>query len=338
MLQILDSPKICLMTLKDKFICEKAFSYRTSVFFLLTFMLLSSCATIMNKRNVHLAILTGVPVKVVFGNDTISSRKITSSRNRTEFVVPRQKDSIKLTLLTDSLKKNIVLHSGNSFAYWLNVVSTAGVGVLVDKSSNKRYTFPKQFSVDIKNAKTDSMIYLPKGFKEGMSRNAIKFTPLRLLFSHPGIELSYERYLGNCYSLQVGAAHLYNITFEYPSGNGYQLSLEGKYFDIPRIKGIVPYASIEAGYFNIRIEDTWQGYDSSGVTSSFNGNKTFLYVIPKIGAQNSFDNKFIIDFYIGLGVKHEHGVYYNEYSPYEAFIDDFWQMKPSLNLKLGFRF
>lgn len=159
-------------------------------------------------------------------------------------------------------------------------------------------------------------------------RNCVKITPLRFLISHPGIELSYERYLGKRFSAQVSWARLYNITWEHPSGEGYQLSLEGKYFDIEREPGTAPYIAIESGYFDISIPD--------GVNST--GNKRIQYLIPKLGVQVNISSRLILDAYFGLGIKHQMGTAYNTFNILREPDSDFWDLRIASNIKIGWRF
>lgn len=291
----------------------------------------------MNKENTRVAFITNTPVKVVLNKDTFIS-----VRNRTVVLVPRQKESFKVKILNDSIVRDLTIYSGNSFAYWSNIYMNFGLGLLVDKGTAKRYGYSKKVLVTMSNLVTDTLVFFPNSSRISIYNNNIKVTPLRLLFSHPGVEFTYERYIGKRFSAQLGAARLYNISFSEPSGSGYQYSLEGKYFDVKRVKKTVAYTSVEVGYFNIDISSLWSEYKttstSSKIVASYNGHKTFFYLIPKIGLQSNLGEILLIDFYLGIGVKHEQGHYLNTYSPYDTIDQDFWQAKPSFNLRIGLRF
>jgi len=289
---------------------------KRNLFFALLPILTCSCATIMNRPNTRVAIVTNTPVKVLIGSDTLLSWK-----NRVVLDVPRRKDPLKLIVFNDTVSRNIVIHSGNSFGYWCNIYGTLGIGTRVERSAAKRYAYPKKVSVSMNTAASDSFAYMPDDSRTSKFRNNLKISPLRFLFSHPGMELSYERYIGKRFSVQAAIAHLYNLSFEYDPGGGTQFNVEGKYFDIPRVKRLIPYVSMEAGYFDI--------------VGSDDGYKTFYYFIPKFGAQCSAGKRFIVDFYIGLGAKRQknHDIYNSDGSTWE-----YWQAKIAFNCKIGWRF
>ena len=107
---------------------------------LVTFVLaISSCATVFNSPTKQIAINTTSPAQVIYNNDTLST-----INNRAIIQVPRQKESLIIKIIGDSISKTININSKNSFAYWLNAYPTPmfWTGFSIDKKNPKRYTFP----------------------------------------------------------------------------------------------------------------------------------------------------------------------------------------------------
>jgi hypothetical protein len=59
-----------------------------------------------------------------------------------------------------------VIDSKNSFAYWFNIYTTCGLGMLVDKDRIKRYTYPDPVYIDLTNPSRPVTFYDPL-FKKG---------------------------------------------------------------------------------------------------------------------------------------------------------------------------
>ncbi len=109
--------------------------------------LLSSCATILNSPQTTVEVYTTQASKIIIGKDTLQTEN-----NRVELTLARAKDPITITSQTDSLNKTIQLKPKNSGAYWLNLLYTSFVGMLVERDNPKRFTYPKVVSIDSKNS------------------------------------------------------------------------------------------------------------------------------------------------------------------------------------------
>lgn len=107
---------------------------------------MTSCATLLNSRTKRIDIITNAPAKVILNN-----KPLESVNNRTKFIALRDIRPINITVYNDTLSKDIVIDSKNSFAYWLNIYPTMGLGLLVDKEKPKRYTYPSRVYIDMTN-------------------------------------------------------------------------------------------------------------------------------------------------------------------------------------------
>lgn len=108
--------------------------------------LLTSCATLFNTHYTKVNIQTKQDsVKVYF--DDSSNYVYTPAK----LVVERSSQPLKLTLETDSLKREISLPSQLAPEFWLgNVLNgTLGLGCLLDLSNQKRFTYPLKVYCDL---------------------------------------------------------------------------------------------------------------------------------------------------------------------------------------------
>lgn len=101
-------------------------------------LLLASCASLTNQEWTRSTIYTTEPTRIVFRNDTIKTL-----RNKAKLTLERKNAPIEIIAITDSLKKKVTINPINSFAYWANIPCNYGIGMLIDRTNPKRYTYPK---------------------------------------------------------------------------------------------------------------------------------------------------------------------------------------------------
>ena len=102
-------------------------------------VLLSSCATVGNRPYTRVLISTTKPSQIIYHGDTLQT-----SRNKVALTVDRKNEPVKITVLNDTLEKYIEIQPTNSFAYWANILYTFGIGMIADKHSPRRYTYPRR--------------------------------------------------------------------------------------------------------------------------------------------------------------------------------------------------
>lgn len=124
---------------------------QTAYILILTIML-SSCATIFNQPYKNITIYTTEPSKIVYKQDTVETQD-----NKAHLEVKRQKETLSIVAITDSLTKSITVKPKNSSMYWANLCLLYGVGMLVDMENPKRYSYPER--IYINSADTISKYY-----------------------------------------------------------------------------------------------------------------------------------------------------------------------------------
>jgi hypothetical protein len=124
--------------------------YRFLIFIpavLLTLLLFSSCATILNSATERIDIITTEPARVVALRDTFQQVNL-----RAKLEVPRSMQPLQVEVITGNTSKTYLIESGNSFAYWLNLYFNYGLGMLIDQNNPRRYTYPQRVYIDPKQS------------------------------------------------------------------------------------------------------------------------------------------------------------------------------------------
>lgn len=105
--------------------------------------ILSSCATILNPRHKAMSIYTPSPSKIIIRNDTLYTED-----NEAHFLVARSKAPLEVKFVAGSVEKAVSIPYRRSFAYYLNIPYTYGLGMFVDQTNPKRFTYPRRIYLD----------------------------------------------------------------------------------------------------------------------------------------------------------------------------------------------
>ena len=105
-------------------------------FFIIIILLFNSCASIFNGRKTIVKISSDTQSKIIYQQDTISINK------EEIYIRPiRSKNPLKITVLKDNLIEKFNLDRKVSSLLWLNLFYNYGLGILVDLTNNKRFTY-----------------------------------------------------------------------------------------------------------------------------------------------------------------------------------------------------
>ena len=105
--------------------------------------LFSSCATILNQPVQKIIITTGKNIKVISVEKAVLIDSSKHTHTPKEYFLTRSNTPLIINVQTDSTKNIIILKPKSSFAYWYNIISNFGIGMLIDKDNLKRYAYPK---------------------------------------------------------------------------------------------------------------------------------------------------------------------------------------------------
>ncbi len=116
--------------------------------FALIVLLFSSCASVFNgpykKVNVH----TERAATVIYNEGSVETVDHVAS-----FEVKRKKDTMQFSVLQDSSMRTYTVNKKHSFAFWSNIPLKFGLGMLVDLTNPKRFTYPSHIYLDSSNTK-----------------------------------------------------------------------------------------------------------------------------------------------------------------------------------------
>jgi hypothetical protein len=106
-------------------------------------VLMSSCATIMNTNTTATTIVVGDGEKVVYKDDTLAS-----ANGKIRIEVPRAAEPLELKIVSSGKSIALNIPSQYSTFYWLNITSNYGLGMLLDRRTKKRFTYPNYIYPD----------------------------------------------------------------------------------------------------------------------------------------------------------------------------------------------
>src|ERR1035437_3460426 len=135
---------------------------RKSALFVILILILSSCASVLNRSTKTIYITTTTPAKVVVNKDTLRT-----FQHKIPVEVQRQSADLNINVFNDSINKTVTIKHRNSFAYWLNAYPTPifWTGFLIDKKNPKRYTYPTRMYFDMTDTTNTYLSYDPRSKK-----------------------------------------------------------------------------------------------------------------------------------------------------------------------------
>ncbi len=327
------------------------------VTFLALISILSSCATVLNSKQVNLKIITSEPSNLVFQKDTI--KNLSTDKYIT---VNRDNKPLTLTVYNDSVAKTVVIKPRNSFAYWLNIYPNyvLWAGFYIDTKTKKRYTYPSATYIDFAVKDNSYLSYEPLDSVYRKYQNIFKTTPLKIVgITNPAIELSYERKTGRSYSTQLMASYLLpmsllDISSKFnPDIKGYKVGIEEKFY-IKKSAPIGTYISAEVSYLNNKYyhnslftvqgsPDGFKDYDDL-----FEVRKQNLSFNFKVGHQ-IIKKRLSLDFFAGLGLRYKNVKHFGRANPEDELATTrhfnffeitnregkYWAISMPLNIKIG---
>lgn len=172
---------------------------RKSALLVVLILVLSSCATVLNRSTKTIYITTTTPAKVVVNKDTLRT-----FQDKIPVEVQRQSADLKITVFSDSVTKKVSIKPRNSFAFWLNAYPTPlfWTGFLIDGKNPKRYTYPSRMYFDMKDTTNTYLSYDPRS-KKGEIDLRISLPHINNFLLKPDNESNYKFNTG-FWGLSVG--------------------------------------------------------------------------------------------------------------------------------------
>lgn len=165
----------------------------------------SSCATILNSPVQKVVISTDKHIKVVsVDRVTVIDSSFMQVNTARAYYIPRSDKPLKVNLQIDSTRKTIFLIPKHSFAYWYNIPSNYGIGMLVDKDNVKRYGYPKRNYLELEDTVVKRYNFAP--VKKGTLQLSLSL-PYTTVFNVKAIDKRYKSV--GVFGLEAGLDYFY---------------------------------------------------------------------------------------------------------------------------------
>jgi len=332
------------------------------ILFLLTSILFSSCATLLNRKKVAVTISSDNKSKIVYEKDTIEIHS-----GKTKIYPKRSKQDLKITVLKDSLKKEFRFKRKVSSIIYLNYFNY-GLGLLVDLVSDKRFTYRRNFHFVTNKISKEIVLNEKKVALLPKNTLFIYTSPLQFIdpFSTRIPTIGVEYFLRNNLSLSAeygfsnSPFHNKNQEPIFFKDRAETYRLETKLYNNIIItnnvhlneyigleyRGITSQYDDNISYFN-RNDNLEEDY----VNDNFGTKKIVSIINLKYGIIVPLTKHFYFDFYTGFGVRTKNfnqiSIEYDE-SIHSLVLDDWffpsfkdfkeYDKKSFFNYSLGFKF
>ncbi len=184
---------------------------------------LNSCATIFNTSTKDVEVHTTAPTTLICERDTVIT-----DNNEAEVSVLRQKEPVLIVATSDSSVKHIALKPSLSPLYWGNIAANAGLGILIDRKKNDRFSYPNKIYI---NSSDSSGTYYSYGFPNRKGDlhlhfslphvNSFRFVPEnerpKLNAGFWGVNLGIDYYYTSTRYVSIGASTITDFLVPVPA-------------------------------------------------------------------------------------------------------------------------
>ena len=148
--------------------------------FLPVLLLLSSCATLFNKRTERINLFSEKPTRIQVNNQYYQLG------HEDVITVERKRDTLLIIAESDSIRRVIKLKPKNSFLYYANIYYY-GIGFIWDYKSPKRYTYQKNVFIKSHDFTNPPEKFFPSG--KGQFNVVLSLPWINSFYFHPQNEL-----------------------------------------------------------------------------------------------------------------------------------------------------
>jgi hypothetical protein len=332
-------------------------------------VLCSSCATIFNGKQTKVKIFAPENTSVVFNEETIAIKN-----GETQIYPERSKDSLKFTLINNSLSGDFTFRRKISSTIYLNlfILPYGGAGLIADLLNKRRFTYDRNLRFKIDTISQSFLLSKEKLNPFKQHTTFVYTSPLQALdfFSQPMVSLGVEYFpldnlsvSGEYSSVFTDRLRDNSNTIKTVENKGRAFRYEIKYYNLLSISSnpkVNEYIGLEARFIRQQFNRTLR-YNRANQDINFNIRESIAVVKSvnvfnlKYGLNYPIGNRMFIDFYFGLGVRDK--IFKNPNSQFnpqtdELFSDDddsfFFDFDSNyregiddiktINLSLGFKF
>ncbi|MHB0755792.1 hypothetical protein [Polaribacter sp. M15] len=330
----------------------------------LVFLACFSCASVFNKETTVVHISSDKAGKIVYQQDTLQVHQ------KEIKITPRRRNRVlKIKVLKDSLQRDFYLEPKLSKLYWANLINNYGIGMLIDLTNNKRFTYQHNLHFVTDSATNQIVIETKKVTAIPKNTFLVYTSPLQFLdfFNEPMGTLGAEYFfmknisLSGEYGFRNSSFYNRDYNFGFLDEKASVFRIETKWYNaINLTKNVLlnEYLSLEYRQLNSNYHDNLTYYfkdyslGNGPINDDFATQKTVSIVNFKYGILVPLGKKMYFDFYTGFGIrtkKFDHiNLEYNKQIHQINFSDDLslfdirefkdYNQKSFLNYSLGFKF
>lgn len=255
---------------------------------------LSSCATILNKPVQKVFITTDRNLKLI----SIDTTVVTDSLHSSNHSVQRSNRSLVIRVQTDSIEKSLRLQPTKSFAYWFNIPENYGIGMLIDKNSNKRYGYPVRNYLSLKDTTIHISRFAP------VEKGAINLCLAPTLINSYDVKAAGKKYYtGGVFGMEAGLEYFFRSNQYLSFHAGAATSVFGEYIGAGSYEiANATFASIRRNYI-IGSFDLGYGVNFSQLTWKriYNDSAKKSELVKNPGAGLSLSAQYRLGNYFRLG-------------------------------------
>ncbi|MFK8058960.1 MAG: hypothetical protein AB8B78_02610 [Polaribacter sp.] len=331
--------------------------------FILIILTLNSCASILNGNRTTVKISADKESRIIYNNDTISINK-----EQTKIKPIRSKEPLKISVLKDTLKQEFYFSSKLSRNFYLNFVTNYGLGIFLDFTNNRRFTYNKNFHFATDTIKKQIVLSDKKVAIMPKNTFLLYTSPLQAIdfFSIPMATIGIEYFPKDNFSLSVEYGVKIADNFDKRNNviileeKAINYRLQAKWYNKINYRKNVhinEYLAIEFRQINSQYNDKLEyglknnSNKRNNIRDDFATRKNVTIINLKHGFLIPIGNRFYVDFYGGFGLRIKkfedielefddaiHTIYDEDDLSFSIsdFQDSF--KKPALNLSLGFKF
>ncbi|NRD20197.1 hypothetical protein HNV08_09055 [Winogradskyella eckloniae] len=286
------------------------------VTFILLSVVLTSCTTILNGRTTRVNIYADQNSKVEYKSEELPLE------NGTTTIYPfRSNEPLEFTISNDSISTDIRINREISSLIYLNIPYTYGLGILVDLTNDKRFTYRRNLFLEIDSTANRFKIFEGKARPFKQHQTFIYTSPLMAMdvFSQPQISLGVEYFPLNNLSFSAEYSTVYTERLgsssrtEFFENKGRSFRYELKYYNLTqfvRNPKVNEYLGFEARFVRYQYNKSIEYYR--------NNENINYYVKEQIAVQKSLDifnikyglnfpvgKQMYIDLYTGFGIRNK---------------------------------
>jgi hypothetical protein len=290
--------------------------------FVISMLLLSSCALVFNKPYKSVKVFADANQQVVYKQDTVPVHN-----GAVHLMAKRSKEPLIFQVQNDTATHQVIVMPKLSTTFWLNLYFTSGYGMIVDAFTPKRFNYASPISIH--HLQSDTIIH--RNMNNVFARKSsapqqegvhiLKGAPLRLFnFLQPSLELSYEMRHNKTLATQLTAAIMYP--------KGYRLALEEKFY-LKKTAPFGTYVSLGVDFHQNQFKRvnkyidsdlwadtlrTWVAPDSVMYEDSVTVQRKVFSANLKLGYQGG-KGHFVYDVYVGVGYRYRDVVHWDRINP-----------------------